>query len=127
MSTPFPAVTPTSRRITQGQYAVKRFTTIAGTGTTRAYSSQPFNSFMELEFANISDQTSLSIMSAYEQARGSYDALILPPNIWDGIETELQSRLERDYTWRFAEQPVLTSVAPGVSSMAVRLNGQRDS
>lgn len=126
MSTPFPAVAPTSRRITQGQYAVKRFTTIAGTGTTRAYSSQPFNSSMNLEFANISDEVASLIVTAYENARGSYDALTLPPDIWNGIEPGLKARLERDYTWRFAEQPVLTSTAPGVSSMAVRLDGQRD-
>lgn len=126
MSVLFPSIAPTSRRITQGQYAVKRFTTISGIGTTRAYSSQPFNSSLDLEFGNLPDEKAATIISAYENARGSFAELTLPPEIWQGMEPGLRARLERDYSWRFAEQPVLTSVAPGVISMTVRLDGQRD-
>jgi hypothetical protein len=125
--TNFPVLRPTSRRITQGQYAVKRFTSIAGTGVTRAYGSQPFNSRLDLEFNNISDIDALAIVNTYEEARGNYGALNLPSSLWDGMENELQVQLLRDYTWRFAEQPNLTSGTPGVSNISVKLEGQRDS
>ena len=124
--TTFPALTPTSRRVTQGQYAVKRFTTISGTGTTRAYSSQPFNSTLELSFDNVPDSSALAIMKCYESARGNYAALTLPSALWNGLDPALQLVLQRDYTWRFAEQPQLTSGVPGISSIAVKLEGQRD-
>lgn len=122
----FPSLTPTSRRVTQGQYAVKRFTTISGTGTTRAYSSQPFNSALELSFDNIPDSSALAIVNCYESARGSYAPLTLPLPIWEGLDSNLRTKLERDYTWRFAEQPQLTSGPPGISSVSVKLEGHRD-
>jgi hypothetical protein len=122
----FPPINPTARRVTQGLYAVKRFNSISGTGTTRAYGSQPFNAALELEFSNISDGIALQIVNAYEEANGSKNALALPLEVWSGMEQALRLRMQRDYTWRFAEQPQLTSVRPGLSSMTIRLEGQRD-
>ena len=124
--TTFPALTPTSRRVTQGQYAVKRFISIAGTGTTRAYGSQPFNASLDLEFANIPDVDALAIVNCYEAARGSTQAINLPTQLWSGMNKALVNQLQRDYAWRFAEQPQLTSGAPGISSIVVKLEGQRD-
>lgn len=124
--TNFPALAPTSRSVTQGQYAVKRFTSIAGTGTTRAYGSQPFGSTLELNFENVTDVLALSIADCYESARGSYDSLFLPLTVWKGMDDLLRERLQRDYTWRFSEQPRITSVRPGISSVTVRLEGMRD-
>lgn len=126
MTTAFPPIAPTSRRVTQGQYAVKRFTSIAGTGTTRAYGSQPFNAALELEYSNIADTAALEIVSAYEAANGGKGALSLPLELWSGMDGALQLKMQRDYVWRFADQPQLTSVRPGLSSMTVRLEGQRD-
>lgn len=126
MTTALPAIAPTSRRVTQGQYAVKRFTSIAGTGTTRAYGSQPFNSAIELEYSNITDFTALQFVDAYEMAGGRKGALFLPAELWAGMDDSLRLRLQRDYTWRFADEPQLTSVRPGISSMSIRLEGQRD-
>lgn len=124
--TNFPAIAPTSRSVTQGQYAVKRFTSIAGTGVSRAYGSQPFGSALEMNFDNIPDSSALAIVNCYEDARGSYGALVIPSAIWNGMDELLKTRLERDYTWRFAEQPRVTSVRPGRSSVTVRLEGMRD-
>jgi hypothetical protein len=122
----FPALTPSSRQITLGQYAVQRFVSIAGTGASRIYGSQPFNSSLELEFANITDADVILIVQAYETARGSYEVLSLPLTIWEGVESEMQVLLQRDYVWRFGEQPSINSVAPNTSSVSVKLDGQRD-
>jgi hypothetical protein len=122
----FPTISPTSRRVTQGQYAVKRFNSIAGTGTSRVYSSQPFGSLMDLSFDNVPDSTAMAICDCYEQTRGSYSGLTLPSSLWSGFLPELAVMLKRDYTWRFAEQPQVVSGAPGVSSVSVKLEGQRD-
>jgi len=126
MSTAFPALTPSSRQITQGQYATKRFTSIAGTGTTRAYSTKPFNAELALQFENLTDAQALSVATAYDQARGSKDDLTLPDAFWAGMSEELKILIAGTYLWRFAEQPRLTSVRPGVTSISVRLSGQRD-
>jgi hypothetical protein len=122
----FPALTPSSRSITQGQYSVKRFSSISGTGTTRVYGSQPFNASIDLQFDNIPDIDALAIVDAYESARGSTTGLTLPTTIWAGVVDALKVRLQRDYTWRFAEPPQITSGRPGISSIAVRLDGHRD-
>jgi hypothetical protein len=124
--TAFPPLTPTSRSVTQGQYAVKRFNSIAGTGTSRIYGSQPFNSQLSLQFDNITDENALLITEAYEAARGSSTVLDLPSTVWAGMADTLKVRLQRDYSWRFAEAPGITSSAPGFSSITVKLEGQRD-
>lgn len=126
MTVNFPPLSPSSRQIKLGQYAVQRFISIAGTGTSRIYGSQPFNSTLELEFANVSDVDTLLVIQAHEAARGSYDVLILPATLWEGLDSEMFVLLQRDYVWRFAEQPSITSVAPKTSSISVRLEGQRD-
>jgi len=126
MTTAFPALTPSARQVTQGQYAVKRFTSIAGTGTSRAYGSQPFNAELDLKFDNVSDLDALKISQAYNSARGSFDDLSLPEEIWGGMESDLKALLLGSYLWRFSQQPVIASVRPGVSSISVKLSGQRD-
>jgi hypothetical protein len=126
MTVNFPPLSPSSRQIKLGQYAVQRFISIAGTGTSRIYGSQPFNSTLELEFANVSDADTLLVIQAHEAARGSYDSLILPATLWEGLDSDMFVLLQRDYVWRFAEQPSITSVAPKTSSISVRLEGQRD-
>lgn len=126
MTINFPLLSPSSRQIKLGQYPVQRFVSIAGTGTTRAYGSQPFNSSLNLEFTNVSDANALLVIQAYEAARGSYDELDLPSSVWDGMESEMALLLERDYTWRFAEQPSITSVSPKINNVSVILEGQRD-
>lgn len=124
--TDFPALTPTSRSVRQGKYAVKRFTSIAGTGTTRAYGSQPYESTMEMEFSNIPDSSAILIVDCYESSRGSFGHLSLPQAVWKGMDEILRDRLQRDYVWRFSEQPSITSAYPGRSSVSVRLEGMRD-
>ena len=126
MTTAFPALVPTSRRVTQGQYATKRFTSIAGTGTTRAYGSQPFNAALDLQFDNLSDPEAVLIAAAYDNARGEKDVLDLPAEVWQGMDADLKNRIVGSLLWRFAGQPSINSVRPGVSSISVRLSGQRD-
>ena len=126
MTTAFPALTPSARQVTQGQYAVKRFTSIAGTGMSRAYGSQPFNAELDLKFDNVSDLDALKIYEEYNNARGTFDDLSLPEEIWGGMEPDLKTLLLGSYLWRFSQQPVIASVRPGVSSITVKLSGQRD-
>lgn len=126
MSTQFPAKKPSTRNVTAGQYAVKRFISIAGTGSTRVYGSQPFNSKLQLAYNNISDEETIEFVVAHENARGSFDSLDLPPETWDGLDLMLRERLERDYVWRFASPPSIQSIAPGRSSVSIELEGQRD-
>lgn len=71
MTTPFPAIAPTGRSYKLGSYPVKRFTSIAGTGVSRIYGSQPSAATLDLEFGNKGDAVALAITTAYEAARGA--------------------------------------------------------
>lgn len=122
----FPAIIPTSRSIQQGKYPVKRFTSISGTGVSRIYGSQPFESVIELKFDNIQDSFAFLITDCYDKSRGNYDKLSLPDALWNGMDQALKNKLQRDYVWRFSDQPSITSVYPGRSSVSVRLEGMRD-
>lgn len=123
----FPAIRPTGRQLVPGQYPVKRFVSMSGTGTTRAYGTQPFNATIELDFANLTDNAVTEIVECYDQARGSTRALSLPEEIWSGSGGDLRFLIERDYSWRFSEPPRISPVVPGRSSVTVRLEGHRDS
>ena len=50
MATAFPALCPTRRDFTPGDYPVKRFTAINGAGTTRIYGDSAFDAQLRLEF-----------------------------------------------------------------------------
>lgn len=126
MTTPFPAIAPTGRSYKLGSYPVKRFTSIAGTGVSRLYGSQPTSATLDLEYSNKGDAVASAITTAYETAQGSFGALTLPPEIWAGMDSVLQEQLQRDYTWRFSERPTIASVKAGVCTIQVNLEGQRD-
>lgn len=128
MTTTFPNLKPGSREIRLGQYPVKRFTTMAGTGVTKRYGSQPFNAFLSVTFSNVSDQVTQSIVEAYENASGPYDNILLPDLIWDGTSVNLRQKLERDYVWRFLADtpPQIQSIKKGVSTITVNFEGHRD-
>lgn len=122
----FPEICPSGRSIELGGYPVRRFTSMAGTGVSRIYGSQPTNSRLQLTFQNISDAKAALITKSYENASGPYKGLDLPTLLWKGMSIELRTRLERDYTWRFSGPPQITSVKPGYSTVTVNLDGLRD-
>ena len=125
MTTPCPALCPTRRAWTPGQYATRRFTAINGAGTTRLYGSRSFDANMTLEYVLLDDELE-ELLSCYNSARGSFDDLNLPQEVFLGLSVGVQAEIPESLTWRWADVPQVDSVAPGRSRVRVNLVGTID-
>ena len=120
MTTPFPAICPTSRTFTPGDYATKRFASISGAGTTRLYGSKPFDSTLDLQFL-LDDNDLKSVLSCWNDAYGPYDVLDLPDNVFTGTTDGVKDQIAGSLNWRWSERPSVQSVVPGRSRVTVKL------
>jgi hypothetical protein len=125
MTVNFPTLAPTSRNYTAGEFPTKRFNSISGAGTTRLYGSKAYNVSLSLEFV-LSDTDLASVLSCYDQAKGSAYGLTLPSTIFDGMSSDVQNQIPDHVTWRWDATPQVESLFPDRSRVRVSLLGTLD-
>lgn len=123
--TNFPAIAPTRRRYTAPLFPTKRFESISGAGTTRLYGSKSFGAQLQLEF-NQDDEGTQQFLDCYEAARGDFNTLNLPDQIFDGMSQGLRASIPQQLSWRFASTPQVDSLFPNRSRIRVTLEGTLD-
>lgn len=123
MTTPFPALRPSTRSVQVGRYPVKSFTALNGTSITRLYGSKRSNSTLQLTFSGVKDADVQKILTAYDSSYGGFNDLTLPREIWTGFNNALANELQSDYKWRFNEAPTIETLFPGVFAVNVSLIG----
>ena len=117
MATAFPALRPVSRSYTPGQFPTKRFNSMNGSGVTRLYGNVSFDATMSLQFM-VTDLQLESITTCYESARGGYDDLALPDDVFSGMNKDyFPTQLE----WRWADSPSVESIQGDLSRVTVNL------
>jgi len=126
MTTAYPDLCPTRRAWTPGNYATRRFNAINGAGTTRLYGSRAFDATLSIEYL-LTDEELAELLECYHEARGSFDELDLPEEIFIGLGPEVQAEIPDYLTWRWEDTPQIESVAPGRSRVRVNLVGTLDS
>lgn len=114
MTTPFPALCPNKRDYAPGDFATQRFTAINGAGITRLYGSKPFDATLNLEF-NVTDAELQEVLDCWDRARGSFDYVELPAEVFAGMDEAIRGQLETSLNWRWAERPTVSSQRPGFS------------
>lgn len=115
----FPAVSPTRRSYTPGEYSTKRFDSISGAGTTRLYGSKAFNARLNLEFL-LDDTNTAAVLQSWHDSRGGAQILTLPSTLFEGM-TGPQNQIPSYLNWRWSETPNVESLAPGRSRIRVTL------
>ena len=125
MTTPFPALCPSSRSFVPAQYPVRRFTAINGAGTSRIYGSRGFDATLSLSFL-LQDNQLAELLECWNDAFGTFDELTLPFNVMQGMSNEVQGEIPEYLTWRWASAPQVESVLNGVSRVQVNLIGNLD-
>ena len=125
MAVDFPALCPTRRNWTPGDYPVRRFTAINGAGVSRVYGNRAFDSVLQLEFLLLDDQLT-ELIICWNNATGTYGALNLPVNVLEGLSLDLRDELPSHLTWRWAETPQIESLANGTSRVLVNLIANLD-
>ncbi len=116
----FPALCPTRRSYTPGQYATKRFSAINGASNVRLYGNKAFDATLNLSFF-LNDLEATSVLEAWHQSQGGFKELRLPASVFSGVSTTLQSQVPRYLQWRWAEMPSVESVLPNRSRVQVKL------
>jgi hypothetical protein len=120
MTVKFPAVCPSTRQLTPGQYPIKRFTAVNGANTMRLFGSKAFDATLLLSF-NCSDSEAGQLLASYHDSRGGFEILELPERIWEGMDAGLSGRLPTGLNWRWREEPTIESLTPGRSKVSVSL------
>ena len=111
---------PTERTFTAGDFQTRRFKSISGAGTTRLYGSKQTDATLELAFV-LSDSDTAVILKAWDDAKGTFDTLNLPPQFFVGAGDLLASGIPEYLNWRWADRPSVTSLLPGRSRVQIRL------
>lgn len=116
----FPALCPTRRTFTPGEYPTRRFTAINGAGRTRLFGSRAFDATLELEYV-LNDEDLAALLSCYHEARGSFDELVLDSAVLGGIGDSVRAEIPDYLTWRWESMPTVNSLLPGRSRVRVKL------
>tara|TARA_Y100000385_G_scaffold109555_1_gene113781 strand:- start:4412 stop:4786 length:375 start_codon:yes stop_codon:yes gene_type:complete len=115
----FPAVSPTRRSFTTGEYPTKRFDSISGAGTTRLYGSKASNATLNLEFL-LDDTNTASVLQSWHDSLGGAKILTLPATLFEGMSGP-EGQIPNYLNWRWSETPSVESLVPGRSRIRVTL------
>ncbi len=120
----FPALTPTSRQFTPGDFPNKKFNTQNGTEVRILYGSKRVNQIFTLSYVNIEDYEAAEFLDDYDDKVGTITRFTLPDAVFEGwgpgrkINTYDRAS---GTLWRYDAPPRVQQVRPGISSVTVKL------
>lgn len=130
MAITFPAIRPSSREATLAGYPVAEASWRDDAACyTRAWSDKAVDTRLRLEFKNINDIVSASILQCWYSSLSGVLPISLPVAIANGIsDANLVNKMvsPSGLSWHFADAPSITSVMPGISSAQVNLIATAD-
>jgi hypothetical protein len=115
----FPALVPTSREFSPGDWPVKRFNSQSGSEIRILYGNQRSNAKLSLSYDNISDSNAQLFLTDYDAQYGTLRTFDLPAAVLTGTSVAMQA--PAGSKWRYEAEPQLRSVRPGRSSVTVNL------
>jgi len=125
----YPQYVPTSRTYSPGNWPVKATTMMDGFETRVLLGTKRFGAVLNLTYENIPDDEANEFLDHYNDMKGTFLTFVLGSGgaagkqVKSGMSTALAENIpgEVGSEWRYAEQPGITSVYPGVSSVSVKL------
>jgi hypothetical protein len=121
---PFPALQPTSRDFTPGNWPVKSYKSQSGAEVRILYGDTRTSMELTLGYDNISDAQAEQFLTHYDETKGTYNTFAINSSTkagWAGTGAAIDSgAINR---WRYADPPQVTAVKPGRSSVRVSLLG----
>ena len=136
MASKFPAIRPTTRSFSMGDYPSKTYTSLSGAIFKRAFGNKATGYMMNLTFKNIGDTQELrslsgtvkQILDHYNSVYGTFEKFNLPDRMFAGMNSSLKGVVQApsNISWRYAEPPRVESVKSGLSTVTVKLIGEID-
>ena len=125
MSVAFPAVCPTRRSFTPGEYPTRKYSSISGASVTRLYGSRAFDAQMSLDFV-LNDADTAAVLESWHESKGGAYTLSLPSSVFSGNSSDLNGKIPSYLNWRWAEMPSVESLFPGRSRVQAKLTATLD-
>ena len=125
MSVQFPAVCPTRRSFTPGEYPTKQYSSISGASVTRLYGNRAFDAQMSLDFV-LGDAETAAVLASWHESKGGAYVLDLPDSVFGGASEDLKNEIPSYLNWRWAEMPSVESLFPGRSRVQAKLTATLD-
>ena len=116
----FPALKPSTRTYTPGEYPNSAFKAISGIEGRVRHSNVMLDASLRLTFNGITEVQMLSILTHYNTQRGGFRSFELPSDVWVGLSS-LTSFTPSGYTWRYAGSPAVTDIFNGYHTVEVTL------
>jgi hypothetical protein len=122
----FPAIRPTRRSFTFGEYPVKAYRALSGKVVRRSFGSKPYGHLLELMFEGIDDNVVNQLFDHYNIQQGVTIGFTLPDEVFSGISSELRGKLQAPSSieWTYAETPTVESIYSGRSNVTIKLTGE---
>ena len=121
MST-FPALQPSSRSLTPGQFPVNTFNALSGKETRVILGDTPFSHGLALTFSNILEPVMQQILTHFRGQQGTALAFELPAAVYAGWPN-YAAEIPLTQKWRYGGPPEVEFVAPGIMNVSVSLVG----
>jgi len=123
----FPSITPTSRNFKPGTYPQKQYRSLSGVAIKRTFGNQPYGAVLQLEYANVSDATVVTLIDHYRTQTAANRRFQVSSNVTAGMSATLAARANAsvdNLRWEYAQPPEISSVHPGVSTVRIDLAGE---
>ena len=120
----FPALQPTARDFKPGDWPVKTYSAQSGAEVRILYGDTRSKMELSLSYDNISDANADLFLAHYNETKGTYNTFILSDETksgWAGNSASIDTYGAN--RWRYADQPQVTAVRSGRSSVKVNLIG----
>jgi hypothetical protein len=118
--TAFPALIPSSRVFTPGEYPHTAFRAWSGLEGRVRHSNVMLASTLRLTFISLTEANMLSILSHYTSRQGEYLPFTIPSQLLSGVSAAADYTLT-GYQWRYAEPPVVDDIPCSGHSVEVVL------
>ncbi len=105
----FPALTPTTRIFSPGNYPQTYQQSIGGTGVGFRRGALSIGKILTLTFEYVLEADVNAIKAHYFDSYGTYDFFNVDSTIWSGYVTPPVD-LNGNYLWRYASQPLIQDV-----------------
>ena len=118
----YPALKPADRQFDAGDWPIKTYTAQSGAEVRILYGSKRTGMTLGLSYENVSDTQAEQFLTHYDSTFGTFQTFTLPDAArsgWSGTQAAIDAASGNN--WRYAEQPQITAVRPGRSSVRVSL------
>ena len=123
---------PTSRSFRAGKWPITTATSQSGVRSKRLWGNLASGGSLSLTYANIPDDAAEDFIDRWQQTKGGTDYLETSTgngiqstdSMFDGMSNSMKARILSATTgarWTYAQEPIVESVAPGISTVKIEL------